>query len=107
AAFWVSVKSPSTSAGTAPDGLIFRYSGLFSRSPSISSTSNGWPVHCRAMWSAVEHAPGLLYSFMGTPQRCWQEAFTIAEPGARGNRARANSPLRLAGLEALHLVEGV
>ncbi len=25
-----------------------------------SPAANGWPVHCRAMWSAVEHAPGLV-----------------------------------------------
>ena len=60
AAFWVSTKSPSTMAGTAPVGLIARYAGSFISAAVITRTSNGWPVHCSAMWSAVEHAPGLV-----------------------------------------------
>ena len=60
AAFWVSTKSPSTMAGTAPAGLIARKAGAFIESLSRISSWNGWPVHCSAMWSAVEHAPGLV-----------------------------------------------
>jgi hypothetical protein len=58
AVFWVRLKSPSVIAGTEPAGLTARKAGDLSDSKLRTSTSNGWPVQYRAMWSAVEQAPG-------------------------------------------------
>src|SRR5690348_15793049 len=64
AAFWVRMKSPSRSAGTAPAGLMARYSGVWRWSRVRTSTSKSAAVHCSTMWSAVEEAPGEEESFM-------------------------------------------